>query len=258
MKRLIGICHNSPHTVEGLLKRLANEVDFTWGFMYQGTTDFDFTVDVVICVGHNLVQKNAEQLKNKTVILIDSPVFCCNYENIMLIDAKRQKSFHFIFLPLTLEALKGALRNKNKVKYKPIDVIPTLLQDSPSSVLHPVQTYLYKIADVDARSRYQYAIFKAIQAGQDLNTLEFLGKKTKPVSELLAWYASDVGKTACLMLNKALNAKTRDYDKLQKEFNVAKFDIRYAMNVIRRSTVEESDDDTVQLYEARRDNKKAV
>jgi hypothetical protein len=252
MKRLIGICHNSPHTVESLLKQIQTRVDFSYTFIFDADKKVNFDHDVIVFVGHTMLNRHSKDVANKTVILIDSPVFCCNYENIALIDAVRKKSFQFVFLPLTLDALVAALKTKNKVKYAPIDVIPTLLRDMPSSVLHPVQTYLYKIADVDMRQQYQYIIFKTIKEGGNLAELSFLQKKTKPVTDLLAWYATPEGTNACNLLNKALNAKTRNYDQLESEFGVAKFDIRYAMNVIRKSTVEVSDDDTVQLYEARK------
>lgn len=255
MKRLIGVCHHSPFIVEELLSLWSESASkLSWSTVFPGEKVDKIKAPVVVCVTHKVLDLLLAKglVKGKSVILIDSPVFCCNYTNINIVDAIRKKKFCFTFLPLTLQVLKDAFLGDlyPEVEKHQIDVIPTLLKDMPSSVLHHVQTFLYKIADVDKRSRYQYEIFCCIRDGKALNTLEWT--KAKNCATLLEWESSAEGQNSFALLGKALNSKIRDYDKLEKEFNVAKFDIRYALMAIRKSEVITIEQTPRQLFEERK------
>lgn len=255
MKRLLGVCHHSPYIVEELLTEwAATSPNLTWTTVFLGEKPGKIRTPVVVCVTHKVLDQliASGKAKGKSIILIDSPVFCCNYKNLVLLDALRKKKFLFTFTTLTVDLLKQAFRGDMypDVEKHTIDVIPTLLQDMPSSVLHHVQTFLYKIADVDKRSRYQYEIFCCIRDGKPLKSLEWT--KAKNCATLLDWESSPEGRNSFALLGKALNSKIRDYDKLELEFGVAKFDIRYALMAIRKSEVLTIEKTTSELFEERK------
>ena len=224
------------------------------------TSNWDKKSQILIVVSTyalDLIASKSIDLSKVTIILIDNVVIATQYKDVKLLDCSILKSYHFKFLPLNSEMVIG-LRGDNAkpielLRSAKVDIIPNLLNAQPPSVLSPVMTFAYTIPDTDKRTKYLVDIFNAIRAKGNIDKLEWFKPDNKRMRELYDWMDSPIGRIAISALSDALNqVKPTDgsdeYYKLADDHNVAKFDINYAVEFIKRVKVDYPDLDTSMLY----------
>lgn len=224
------------------------------------TSNWDKKSHILVVVSTyalDLLAAKAMDLSKVTVILVENVVIATQYKDVKLLDCSIVKSFHFKFLPLNSEMVLGlrgdvcepiALCRSAKV-----DIIPNLLEAQPPSVLSPVFTFAYTIPDTDRRTKLLVDIFNAIRAKTNITKLEWFKPENKRMRALADWMDSTIGRAAIIALSNALNkVKSTDgseeYYKLAEDHNVAKFDINYAVEFIKRVQVDYPELDTSMLY----------
>jgi hypothetical protein len=220
-------------------------------------------VPVLVVVGHktldNLI-KNDILSDGHNVFLLDSPVFCSNYRNIELLDVvSKTRSFKFVFRPLEVSDIVTALKSPgasiDTVRDK-VDIIPHLLADTPASALHYIQTFLYSVPDVDKRSRWSHDLFLSIEKGTPFKDLDWFKPTNQKHRAFLEWSESEEGQKILAALHSAVNIASRstaDLKRLEREYGVSRFDIRYSLLTIRKAKAFRSvEKDTREMYNERK------
>lgn len=259
---LYGIASHSPVDTVRVLKRVIeeDELDVSIQVLTPSDNEYDGESNAVVVIGHQLLDRNRKVLDKKKVrvYLVDNPVFCSNYTDLQFLDVEKKGTLKFILTPLTDAAVRESLRQKVKVSTEKVkvDVIPTLLGQTNSSVLLPIQTFLYTIANADERSKYHARLFSWLSDNGDVDQLTFLDESKKAHKRLLDWMRTETGKKAAKALHTCLssrsNGKQIKFSKLEEKYGVSAFDIKYALLALRKARgYEEINKTTRELYEER-------
>lgn len=267
VKRLWASVHHSPAQVLDFLNRLS-ERNFQGRLKSQiimpedvRTSNFNEKAHIWIVVsafGLDLLVEKRINLSNSTVILIENAAIATQYKGVQLLDCDQIKSYHFKFKPLDSELVlklresKGGDSHLDLSRAK-VDIIPELLNAQPPSILNPVMTFAYTVADTDKRTKYLIDLFQMIRNQGSIEEISWFNPENKRMNVLREWLESSIGRTAMVSLSNALNKVkvtdgTQEFKDLAEEHGVAKFDINYAVEFIKRTQLSHPDLDTRTMF----------
>ena len=275
MRKLFGVCNSSIIHVVDLIKHFNLKTNNNIKPQLLGLSDkVDKKAIVIIVQTVSLFSKNRVALNNSDsiVFVIDSPVLCEYLKPIHLLDVEPKKlSYSYKFSKIKPAEfcfqMNEALGSKNvKIKQESVDVIPTLLNSQLSSMLNPIQDYLYRVRDIDKRLVYQKLIYEWLVSDADTKKLGTLiqegDKPSKYLTDLLANLDTELATNTRTALKDAFHAKAKtgkgpNYKAICKKYNVAPFDIRYSMKLLRRfGRYEQVNEDVAKIYKCRSVKKK--
>lgn len=267
VKRLWASVHHSPAQVLTFMDKLS-ERNFNGKLKAQiimpedvRTSNFSQKAHIWIVVssfGLDLLAQKKVDMSKSTVVLIENAAVATQYSGIKLLDCTQIKSYQFKFKPLDSELVLSLRESIDEEPFldltrAKVDIIPELLNAQPPSILNPVMTFAYTIPDTDKRTKYLVDIFQMIRSQGSIEDIKWFNPDNKRMAELRDWLESKIGRLAMVALSNALNkVKSSDggdeFRELAEEFDVAKFDINYAVEFIKRTQVSHPDLDTRTMF----------
>lgn len=284
MKALAGVCNNGILAVQQLLSEYGRERKIKFKVQTLGLSDeVKKKSDFILISTTHLLVKHAHALRksNAVVIVFDTPMILEYLRPITLLDVQDKKlSYLYTFKPLeyasfaaTMDAMRAQEGHVKLVREK-FDVIPTMLGAQLSTILNPIQDYLYGVRDTDKRLHYQKYIYTWLVSGADTKTLQkglmkLIGGDKVPVAmarmiEVLGQEnftkmrnafkeAFEAKVTTDGKKKKAVNANA-----LSKKYGVDPFDIRYTLKALRKhGTFQVVNRDVKEIYKEHVANSKA-
>lgn len=259
MKALVGICNNSVLTVRDILEQYQKDRKRKMKVQVLGLEETVRKKAHVILIStlHCFIRNHKALEKSDAVVIVfDTPMLLEYVKPIAILDLLEKKlSYIYSFKPLDFDSfaahMDAALGQKTniKVKREQFDVIPTMLGSQLSTILNPVQNYLYGVRDTDKRLQYQKHIYTWLVSGAAVATLEkgmmrLIGGDKKPVG--LTRLVETLDQEGFLKMRKAFKEafdskvqtgakkKAVNTKALAKRHGVDPFDIRYAMKALRK------------------------
>lgn len=263
MKHIFGVTNNSILQVQEHLRAFFKEEGVKGKIQSLGLSDEPLKkadVILVATVSHFLRKLPLIERTKAVVFVFDSPILCEYIKPITLLDVMAKKqSYVYNFKPLESVTFAAAMREaldggKVKVERKSIDVIPTMLGEQLSTVLNPVQDFLYGVRDTDKRLHFQKAIYTWLVSGSsaavlkkrliELQGIKAGAKLPVAMTRLIAELETDTFVRSKAAFKEAFagnieeeegtKKKAVNYKKLGKKHGVDTFDIRYTMKAIRK------------------------
>lgn len=255
MKALIGICNHNISTVRSMIAQYEQRKGKLRVQVLGETSVVDKKAQVILVPTVHLLSKRlvALNIGAALVFVFDNPVLCEYLHPIHLLDVSEKKlSYRFNFKPIAKSEIESllALANKErplvKVKKDQIEVIPTMLNAQLSSILNPIQDYLYRIRDSDNKRHYNKIIYEWLASGAPVEALVRVLTKAittkqgaKQLDLMLAELSTKEFKKTRQAFVEAFNTKAKtgkpvNYKKLGKKYGVDAWDIRYTMKVLRK------------------------
>lgn len=265
MRGLFGICRNNIFKVLNILEKGKVE-----NIRVLQLSDEKIRGDVVFVPSIDIfIAKRKLLNKSKAVVIVfDAAVRCERLVPIELLDIhSRTEAFIYKFKPLTptklLTLVKEALNadpTSIKVVTQTIDVIPRILHNEIPSLLSPVLTFLYSVANTDARAEYSEIIYSWLLSDQSTKLIKQpLIKKGASESLVNALTKAFTKNKELAKLRDAITAvaKAREqistsgkkkavpYKAISKKFGVSLYDMKYFLSTVKRTAKEKRTDRTL-------------
>ena len=275
MRGLLGVCNHGLLQVQQQIKSYSKSKDIKLKVQTLGFGDeVRGSADVILVSTVNLFTRQYQHLQNTkaVVVVFDSPHMCSYLKPIELLDVAGQKfSYVFNFKPIEQvvfnATLARALKNKKKIKVskEATDLIPTMLGEQLSTMLNPIQEFLYGIRDTDKRLHYQRVVYLWLVSKGDVAQLKVKllalgsakGKEPVALTRLVDTLSQPNFVKAKGAFREAFDAKVGkdgkkkgvNYKKLCTKYGVDPFDLRYTLKAIRRfGTFQEVNKSVDELY----------
>lgn len=252
MKAVLTVSNNSIHDTLKFIKNWAENHKAKPTIHLVGFGEqLPKKADVILLPSSAMLYSARKKLAEKkcVVVVFDAPLQCTNITPATHLDIEHQRpSYRCTFRKLTQglvsEEMDKAFASKSvSVEWERIEVAPRLMNLQLTSILNPITTFLYSIRDPDNRQHYQKLIYTWLCSEAPLESLETKimddGKYKKPPAALVRLLAGlqtcDNARAAFReVLERSATKKPVNYKKLSTTHQVAAFDLRYTMSVMRK------------------------
>lgn len=276
MKAIYGVTHHNPARVDELVKQSLNQIadsKLSYQFINVGDT-YNGKARIVVCVTLAMFLKNLDafQESKAVIFLVDSPLLCDTIQPITLLDCEKHNNFRYSFRPLTDDSVllaiqHGTQQSVTKVAQATLDLIPTLLDSTVSSLLNPIQQFLYAVSDAERRTRYRRAIYVWLMSDEPLDSLKAAlkevsgGRVTERHKELVLFFKGD-GQKLQQILGEVRTARAKNkpvnHKKLCKQYGIQKFDLKYLLTSIKKTSGVLTEVDALEDARKRKQNTKKL
>lgn len=257
MKLLLGVCNHNISQVSAMCRELKVPIHIV---SYDLEPNFDPSKiaagTMLLIPTVRLFTRLCERLNAAPHLLVsvfDAAPSVEMLEPIKLLDVEVQPvSFVYRFRRIRTHDLQYALAATTEspivVKRRTLNLIPTMLNALPGSVLQHVLTYCYTVSNTDERTEQQSVIYKWLFQGDDVESLkqaldtrwpkrrckarDVLADKLSKMAEPLANLRRALSASQTIRqrkVGKAGIAMAVPYNKLAIQFSVDAFDLRYLM-----------------------------
>jgi hypothetical protein len=250
MYGLYGICNHDPATVFKLLTACSDEQGLdmeTYTPKLLPHTPWTSPISGIVGVPSvALFQQRFEHLvKAKAVIILfDSAPLLEYIKDLPIFDlATKHVSYQYRFKDLDSDSVLKQLVHSYKAKQhidittQDLELIPTLLNQTQSSLLSPMLTYLYAIPLAD-RSQARSLFYKWLTLDKTVDDLMARLPGNKQASNLRNWLDSETGvsthQAVRTLWQLKQQAKPVNTAKIAKQFNLAEYDLTYLLIAINK------------------------
>lgn len=207
--------------------------------------------DVILLPSASMLYAARKELAKRPVVVVvfDAPLQCTQISPALHLDIEHQRpSYRMTFRKLTLGIVKEVMEEawttkETKVEWERIEVAPRLMGQQLTSILQPIQTFLYSVKGPDNRLHFQKLIFTWMVSEAPRKVLEDkimeegkFRKMPSALSKLLDSLDKHEGARAAFReaLARKAEKKPVSYKKLSAKYSVATFDLRYTMSQMRK------------------------
>lgn len=250
MYGLLGICNHDPATVFKLLPTWVEAAGLDLA-TYEPTllthTPWEIPVKGVVGIPSvALFQQRFEHLvkAKATVILFDSAPLLEYIPNMPILDlAAKHVSYQYRFKDLDSSSVIQHLvkartdRVHIEIDTQDLDLIPTLLNQTQSSLLAPMLTYLYAIPVAD-RPQVRSRFYKWLTLDKTVDDLMGKIPSNKHAGNLQKWLVSETGinthEAVKTLWQLKQQGKPAPIAKVAKQFDLAEYDLKYLLIAINK------------------------
>lgn len=261
MRALYGITNHNPLVIDEMVSDIALTIKqknsksgavrpTSYQFMNVGDV-YNGKSKVVVCVTLATFLKNlsAFQDSKAVIYLVDSPLLCDTLQPITFLDCEKHTNFKYTYRRLDPNTVRDSLltglsSEHFKISQNTLDLIPTLLDATVPSILTPIQQFLYAVPDAERRAEYKSVIYQWLLKGEKVSALADEikrvsgGRLTERHKRILEFFNGEGHKLVTIMNDIRLGKEKKkavNYKKLCKQHGIAKFDLKYLMQSIKKS-----------------------
>jgi hypothetical protein len=194
------------------------------------------------------LQHLPQLIRSKAVVFVfDTAVLLEYVKQMPILDLlEKRQSFMYRYKPLDghevvrLIVAARTERTHVEVSKQDVQVIPTLLGATKSSLLTPILNFLYSTKNTNQRTDYQRAIYGWMRADRPITALTEQLPEGKATNLLIEFLVNDeVGKNTVTAVREMVatraSGKQVNIDKLAKKYDLASFDLRYLQTTMQKS-----------------------